>query len=51
MTAEQKVLVVDGAVTGAAFKSREPEGGPWRWVRRGNEWSLLYSAGTIMMIR
>ena len=49
--ASRKVLVVDGEMTGSQFKSREPEGGPWRWVRRRNEWSLLYSAGTILIIR
>ena len=49
--ARRIVLAVDGEVTGEQFKSREPEGGPWRWVRRGNEWALLYSAGTIMIMR
>ena len=49
--ARRVALVVDGEVTGSQFKSREPEGGPWRWVRRGGEWSLLYSAGTILIMR
>ena len=49
--ARRVALVVDGEMTGSQFKSREPEGGPWRWVRRGSEWSLLYSAGTLLIMR
>ena len=49
--ASRKVLVVDGEMTGSQFKSREPEGGPWRWVRRGNEWLLFYSTGSLIIFR
>jgi autotransporter-associated beta strand protein len=49
--ASRKVLVVDGEMTGSQFKSREPEGGPWRWVRRGNEWLLFYSTGSLFIFR